>query len=79
MTEQGRTLGDVAAELAGLEGLIAMIEMLVAPTTVPINGSVPSQETVEYAFYSIGATIHHIRDEVNEWEKKYNALEKGVN
>lgn len=77
MTE--RTLGDVAAELDGLEGLIAMVSMLIAPTDVDINGVTPTQETVDRAFYSIGETIRHIRDEVNEWETKYIALSKGVN
>jgi GTP-sensing pleiotropic transcriptional regulator CodY len=73
-----RTLGDIAAELEGLEGLIAMIEMLVQPTETDIRGSTPTQETVDRAFYSIGETIHHIRDEVNEWEGKYIALSKGA-
>ena len=77
MTE--RTLGDVAAELDGLEGLIAMVSMLIAPTDVDMNGGKPTQETVDRAFYSIGETVRHIRDEVNEWEMKYIALSKGVN
>ena len=77
MTE--RTLGDVATELDGLEGLISMVSMLIAPTDVAINGGTPTQETVDRAFYSIGETIRHIRDEVDEWEAKYIALSKGVN
>lgn len=76
MTE--RTLVDVAAELEGLEGLIAMIELLVQPTETANHGSTPTQETVDRAFFSIGETIHHIRDEVNEWEEKYIALSKGA-
>lgn len=78
MKQQERTLGDVAAELEGLEGLIAMIDLLVAPTNEAINGSVPTQETVGRAFFSIGETIRHIREEVNEWEEKYIALSKGA-
>lgn len=77
MTE--RTLGDVAAELEGLEGLISMVSILIAPTDVAINGGTPTQETVDRAFYSIGETIRHIRDEVNELDAKYIALSKGVN
>lgn len=79
MKQQERTLGDVAAELDGREGLIAMVSMLITPTDVDINGGTPTQETVDRAFYSISETIHHIRDEVNEWEEKYIALSKGVN
>jgi len=75
MKEQERTLGDVAAELEGLEGLIALVDMLVQPTDVSNRGSVPSQETVDRAFYSIGETIRHIREKVNEWEGKYIALQ----
>lgn len=77
MTE--RTLGDVDTELDGLEGLISMVSMLIAPTDVAINGGTPTQETVNRAFYSIGETIRHIRDEVDEWEAKYIALSKGGN
>ncbi len=73
-----RTLGDVAAELEGLEGLIAMVSMLVAPTNEAINGGTPTQETVDRAFYSIGETVRHIREEVNEWEGKYIDLSKGA-
>lgn len=77
MTE--RTLGDVAAELEGLEGLISMVSILIAPTDVDINRDTPTQETVDRAFYSIGETIRHIRDEVNERDAKYMALSKRVN
>lgn len=60
MKQEERTLGDVAAELEGLEGLIAMIDLLVAPTNEAINGSVPTQETVDRAFFSIGETIKRL-------------------
>ena len=64
MTE--RTLGDVAAELEGLEGLIAMIELLVQPTETANHGSTPTQETVDRAFFSI-EYIHTM--EILLWEE----------
>lgn len=64
-----RTLGDIAAELEGLEDVIALVGMLVSPTNKAINGSIPTQATIDGAFHSIGETLHHIRDEVNQWER----------
>ena len=71
-----RTLGDIAAELEGLESVITLVGMLVAPVEMPINGSTPTQETITNAFYSITETLRHIREEVNEWEGKYITLKQ---
>ena len=71
-----RTLGDIAAELEGLESVITLVGMLVAPAEMPINGSIPTQETITNAFYSITETLRNIREEVNEWEGRYIALKK---
>lgn len=76
MREPERSLGDVAAELEGPEALIDMVAMLVAPTEEAVKGSVPTQETVDRAFYSIASTVRLIRGEVNEWETRYLALSK---
>lgn len=68
MKIEDRTLGDVAAELEGLEGLVTMVSMLVQPTEESIHGNVPTQETIEQAFFSIRETIRHIKNEVNEFD-----------
>lgn len=72
--ERDRTLGDVAAEMEGLEALIDMVSFLVAPTDVPIRGSVPTQETVDRAFYSIASTVRLIREEISAWDGYYTSL-----
>ncbi len=71
-----RTLGDIGAELEGLESVIALVGMLVAPADIVINGSTPTQETIDGAFHSICETLRNIREEVNEWEGRYIALKK---
>ena len=71
-----RTLGDIGAELEGLEDVIALVSMLVAPAERPINGSTPTQETIDGAFHGICEALRHIREEVNEWEGRYIALKK---
>ena len=71
-----RSLGDIATELEGLEDVIALVSLFVAPAERPINGSTPTQETIDGAFHSICETLRHIREEVNEWEGKYITLKR---
>ena len=76
-----RTLGDLAAQLEGLESLIDMTSLLCAPNKNIegyIGAGTPSEATLESAFYGITALVGWIRREVVEWEMKYMALEKKV-
>ena len=65
-----KTLGDLACELKGASSLLRLIQPLVKPDEDAVNGdSVYSEETVEYAFYSIEATLERIAEELNDREK----------
>lgn len=69
-----RSLGDIATELEGLEDVITLVSLLVAPADRAINGSTPTQETIDGAFHGIAEHLRHIREEINEWEGKYITL-----
>ena len=75
MEEQHIGLGDLACEVKGVETLLSMLQTIVEPRK---TGDVkPTDTTVEYAFYSLGASLRHIADSLNAMEGK--AIKAGFN
>ena len=65
-----KTLGDLACELKGASRLLTILSAVVKPDKDALNGgSALSEQTVEYAFYSVEATLDRIAEELNDREK----------
>ena len=64
-----KSLGTLACELKGVSSLLSLIKPLVKPNEDAINGdSVPTETTVDYAFYSIETTLERIAEELDNRE-----------
>lgn len=64
-----RDLGDLAAELIGIEGTVETLSLIVKPDEERLAGdSLPSQATLEGAFYAIARALERIADDLNAME-----------
>lgn len=69
MARTRRDLGDLAAELIGIEGTVETLSLIVKPDEERIAGdSLPTKETLENAFYHIARTLERIADDLNALE-----------
>lgn len=64
-------LGDLAAELTGIEGTVETLALLVQPKEAIGGHSTPSQETLENAFYHVSKALERIADDLNALEAEY--------
>lgn len=62
-------LGGLAAELIGIEGTVETLSLIVKPDEARfIGGSIPTQETLENAFYHIIRALERIADDLSALE-----------
>ena len=61
--------GDLACEVLGIESTIALLGIAVKPNENAFaGGSVPTQETIENAFYAVRKSLQRIADALNQLE-----------
>lgn len=78
--EKASTLGDIGAELEGLQNVLTIIAMFVKPDEeASLKGSTATGEGLDFAFFSVESTLKRLAEEVNEWEVKYMELERKWN
>lgn len=69
MVKEERCISDIAAEIIGISRCISMIELLVKPIDTTDNPqSVPSQDTVDDAFFAVTQQLDRIADDLNDLE-----------
>ena len=69
MMKEERCIGDIAAEIIGISRCISMIELLVKPIDTTGNPQgVPSQDTVDGAFFAVTQQLDRIADDLNDLE-----------
>lgn len=66
-----RELGDLAAELTGIEGTVETLSLLVQPKEDVGLGSTITQTTLEGAFYHVSRALERIADDLNALEGEY--------
>ena len=66
-----REIGDLAAELIGIEGTVETLSLLVQPKEAIGGHSTPSQETLENAFFHVSRTLERIADDLSALESEY--------
>lgn len=65
--KEERCIGDIAAEIIGISRCISMIQLLVKPIDTTNNPQgVPTQETVDGAFYAVTQQLDRIADDLND-------------
>ena len=63
-----RCLGELAAELIGIEGTVETLSLLVQPKEDVGLGSTITQTTLEGAFYHVSKALERIADDLNALE-----------
>ena len=64
-----RELGDLAAELLGIEGTVETLSLIVQPKEGAFSGhSNITQETLEGAFFHITKALERIADDISDFE-----------
>lgn len=63
-----RELGDLAAELIGIEGTVETLSLLVQPKEAIGGGSTITEITLEGAFFHISKALERIADDLNALE-----------
>jgi hypothetical protein len=67
-----RELGDLAAELVGIEGTVETLSLIVQPKRGAFSGhSNITQEMLEGAFYHISSALERIADDLSTLESEY--------
>ena len=66
-----RELGDLAAELTGIEGTVETLSLLVTPKESLGGDSTITQTTLEGAFYHVSKALERIADDLNALEAEY--------
>lgn len=61
-------LGDLAAELTGIEGTVEALSLLVQPKKDVGSGSTLSQATLEGAFFHVSKALERIADDLSALE-----------
>lgn len=61
-------LGDLAAELTGIEGTVEALSLLVRPKEDVGLGSTITQTTLDGAFYHVSRALVRIADDLNALE-----------
>ncbi len=63
------TLGDLACELKGISSTVSILKELVKPNPDALTGdSVPTEQSIEYAFFSIERALDRIAEDLNNRE-----------